>query len=276
MTSRRSVIVHIATSADGYIARPDGDIAWLTSRPKPEGFYGLPAFIQSVDTKLLGRKTYDLGRRMGATVDSSRRTVVFSRHPPPADAPAGVEFVSGAIGSFVSRLRAQPGKDIWLMGGGELIASFLDEGAIDRFVISVVPVLIGDGIPLIARRHRHVLLDLDSVERFGDGVVQLHYCVRAVPDATTQRASLLVPLASAWHYEPGRAACCVARRVVERRAVQVGWSWPSRCTTRSSIRPAECLDRRYAAASPGAQRLAAWSRSARSISGRPTAVRNAW
>jgi dihydrofolate reductase len=67
-----------------------------------------------------------------------------------------VDFVNGAIGPFVSRLREEPGKDIRLMGGGELIASFVDEQAIDEFVISVVPVLIGDGIPLIARRNRHV------------------------------------------------------------------------------------------------------------------------
>jgi dihydrofolate reductase len=63
------------------------------------------------------------------------------------------------------------------MGGGELIASFLDEGAIDEFVITVVPVFIGDGIPLIARRHRHAPLELQSVERFENGVVQLHYRV---------------------------------------------------------------------------------------------------
>jgi dihydrofolate reductase len=88
-----------------------------------------------------------------------------------------VEFVNGAIGPFVGRLREQPGKGIWLMGGGELIASFLEEHAIDEFVISVVPVFIGDGIPLIARRHRHVPLDLHSVERSDDGVVQLHYRV---------------------------------------------------------------------------------------------------
>ena len=178
MTKRRNVIVHIATSADGYIARPDGDLEWLTARPAPKGFYGMGTFMKSIDTELLGRKTYDVGRRMGATFDSKSRTVVFSRHAPPADAPSGVEFVSGAIGPFVSRLREQPGKDIWLMGGGELIASFLDEHAIDEFVVSVVPVFIGDGIPLIARRHRHVPLDLRSVERFDDGLVQLHYRVQ--------------------------------------------------------------------------------------------------
>jgi len=175
MTKHRNVIVHIATSADGYIARTDGDLEWLTSRPAPEGFYGMNAFMRSVDTKVLGRKTYEAGLRMGARFDSKSRYIVFSRQAAPVDAPPGVEFVSEAIGPFVSRLRAQPGKDIWLMGGGDIIASFLDEQAIDEFVISVAPVFIGDGIPLIARRHRHVPLDLHSIERFEDGVVQLHY-----------------------------------------------------------------------------------------------------
>ena len=63
MTTRRRVIVHIATSADGYIARPDGDLDWLTSRPAPKGFYGMDAFTKSVDTKLLGRPTRRVGGR---------------------------------------------------------------------------------------------------------------------------------------------------------------------------------------------------------------------
>lgn len=171
----RKVIVHIATSADGYIARPDGDIEWLTSRPAPKGFYGMNAFMKSIDTTLLGRKTYDMSLRLGAKFGGKDRTIVFSRHAPPADAPAGVEFATGVTSSFVQRLREQPGKDIWLMGGGEIIASFLDEHAIDEFVISVVPVFIGDGIPLIARRHRHTPLQLQSVEHFPDGLVQIRY-----------------------------------------------------------------------------------------------------
>ena len=179
MTNRRKVIVHIATSADGYIARPDGDLEWLTSRPAPEGFYGMNAFMRSVDTKVLGRKTYEVSLRMGARFDSKDRYIVFSRQARPAGAPSGVEFVSEAIGPFVSRLRAQPGKDIWLMGGGDIIASFLDEHAIDEFVISVAPVFIGEGIPLIARRHRHVPLELLSVERFDDGLVQSRYRVQS-------------------------------------------------------------------------------------------------
>ena len=178
MTKRRNVIVHIAASADGFIARPDGDLEWLTSRPAPKGFYGMNAFMRTIDTKVLGRKTYEASLRMGAKFDSKSRAIVFSRQARPADAPSGVEFVNGAISAFVSRLREYPGKNIWLMGGGDLIASFLDEQAIDEFVVSVVPVFIGDGVPLIARRHRHVPLKLHSIERFEDGVVQMHYGVQ--------------------------------------------------------------------------------------------------
>jgi dihydrofolate reductase len=181
MAKQRKIIVHIAASADGYIARPDGDLNWLTSRPAPEGFYGMNAFMETIDTMLIGRKTYDASLLLGAKFDSKDRTIVFSRQAPPDDVPPGVEFVNGAIGPFVRSLREQRGKDIWLMGGGDLIASFLDEHAIDEFVVSVVPVFIGDGIPLIARRHRQTPLKLQSVERFDDGLVQLHYLVQDHP-----------------------------------------------------------------------------------------------
>ena len=178
VTNHRKVIVHIAASADGYIARADGDLEWLTSRPAPKGFYGMNAFMKTIDTMVMGRSTYEAGLRLGGKFDPRSSTFVFSRGLPPDDVPAGVEFVSGEIGPFVERLRERPGKDIWLMGGGDLIASFLDAQAIDEFVVSVVPVFIGDGIPLIARRPRRVPLELQSTERFDDGLVQLHYRVQ--------------------------------------------------------------------------------------------------
>ena len=177
MANTRKIIVHIATSADGYIARPDGDIEWLTERPAPKGFYGIGKFTNSIDTYVLGRKTYDLSLQMGAKFSTKTPHYVFSRRPPPASVPAGVEFVTEAVGAFAKRLRKGKGKDIWMMGGGEIIASFLDEGAIDEFIISVIPTFIGEGIPLIARRHRHVPLRLQSVRPFSDGVVQVHYKV---------------------------------------------------------------------------------------------------
>jgi dihydrofolate reductase len=91
--------------------------------------------------------------------------------------PAGVEFVHGDLRAFGDRLKRQPGKDVWLMGGGDIIASFLDVGAIDELIVSIVPVLIGEGIPLLAPRHRQVALRLREVKQFPDGVVQTHYAV---------------------------------------------------------------------------------------------------
>ena len=178
MTSKRKIIVNLATSADGYIARPDGDIDWLTRRAAPKGFYGLSEFERSIDTKLLGRKTYDISLRLGATFGSATRYYVFSRRPPLAPVPTGVKFVTEPIGAFAKRLREAEGKNVWLMGGGEVIAAFLDAGAIDEFIISVIPTFIGEGIPFMARRHRDVALRLRSFQQFPDGVVQLHYAVQ--------------------------------------------------------------------------------------------------
>ena len=178
MTSQRKVIVHIAMSADGYIARSDGDLEWLTGRRAPVGFYGMDAFIKSIDTKVLGRKTYEASLRLGAKFDSKDRTIVFSRHPRPKDAPSGVEFTDEPIRVFMNRIRKSQGKVIWLMGGGGVIASFLDAQAIDEFVVSIVPIFIGDGIPLISPRDRHVPLSLRSTEKFEDGLVQLRYAVQ--------------------------------------------------------------------------------------------------
>lgn len=175
---KRKIIVNIATSADGYIARTDGSLDWLTRRPAPKGFYGLPKFSRSIDAKILGRKTFDLSVKMGANFSADDVHYVFSRRPSPASVPAGVRFVTDAIRSFAERLRKQTGKNIWMMGGGEIIGSFLDEDAIDEFIINVVPMFTGEGIPLIAPRHREVPLRLLSLHQFPDGVVQLHYDVQ--------------------------------------------------------------------------------------------------
>src|SRR5689334_15106816 len=127
---QRKIIVNIATSADGYVARPDGNLDWLTERPAPKGFYGLPQFERSTDAKILGRKTFDRSLELGARFSERAVHYVFSRREPPASAPPGVKFVTESIGAFTERLRSQPGKNVWMMGGGGIIGAFLDEGAI--------------------------------------------------------------------------------------------------------------------------------------------------
>jgi dihydrofolate reductase len=182
MKARRKIIVYIATSADGYIARPDGDVEWLNRRPHTVD-YGMRAFYRSIDTILFGRKTYDwaldymkkTGKKSGV-FDKKVANYVFSRKPPKKVVPE-VKFVSESVKVFARRLRATPGKHIWMMGGGELIASFLDAGEIDGFDIQVIPTFIGEGIPLVAPRHRDVSLRLRSARKYPDGVVGLRYDV---------------------------------------------------------------------------------------------------
>jgi dihydrofolate reductase len=176
----RKIIVYIATSADGYIARPDGDIEWLNRLPNTVD-HGIGKFYRTIDTILWGRKTYDWAlayqQKHGSKAsifDQNVTNYIFSRKPPKKQAP-GVMFVSKPVKTFAHKLRQQPGKHIWMMGGGELIASFLDAGEIDEFDIHVMPVFIGKGIPLIAPRHRDIPLHLLSSRKYSDGVVRLHY-----------------------------------------------------------------------------------------------------
>ncbi len=183
MARNRKIIVYIATSADGYIARRDGSVDWR-DRPNPKGNYGMNEFYQSIDTILWGRKTCDVAldfQKKGVTgsdFDTRVKNYVFTRGLVPSPAPTGVEFVSEPIKAFVARLRKRTGKDIWMMGGASIIASFLDQGEIDEFIIHVIPTFIGEGIPLIAPSRRTVPLKLLSSTKFTDGVVRLHYAVR--------------------------------------------------------------------------------------------------
>jgi dihydrofolate reductase len=141
-------------------------------------------FYQSIDTILWGRRTCDVALEFqkkgaaGAAFDTRVKNYVFTRNLPEFTAPAGVEFVNEPIKAFATRLRAEKGKDIWIMGGAGIIASFLDAGEIDEFVIHVIPTFIGEGIPLIAAGRRSVPLELISCTKFPDGVVELQYKVR--------------------------------------------------------------------------------------------------
>jgi len=183
MVHRRKIIVRISESGDGFIARRDGSFDWL-ERPCPKGNYGMDAFYKSIDTILWGRKTCDMALEFqrkgvsGTAFDTKVKNYVFMRSLLQSPAPLGVEFVSEPIKSFASRLRERKGKDIWIMGGAGIIASFLDDEEIDKFMIHVIPTFIGEGIPLIAPDRRTVPLKLISCTKFTDGVVKLHYAVQ--------------------------------------------------------------------------------------------------
>jgi dihydrofolate reductase len=172
----RKIIVYIAISADGYISRRDGNVDWL-NRPRTAGDYGMADFSKKIDTVIFGRTTFDEAISRGGEAHFGKRNknYVFTHNPPATSRYKNVEFVNEPVEEFAGRLRASPGKDIWMMGGGGIIASFLDAGEIDEFMIFVIPVFIGEGIPLIQPRHRDVQLKLLSSHQYEDGVVKLHY-----------------------------------------------------------------------------------------------------
>ena len=185
----RKIVVYIALSADGFIARPDGDIEWLNRIPDA-GDYGMSALYASIDTILWGRKTYDMAlafQKKGVVpqaFDSKMKHYVFSRRPPKRH-PAEVEFVKGPVRKFMARIRAEAGKNVWVMGGAGLIGSLLDVGAIDEFDMHVMPVMIGKGIPLSMPKRRDVRLELAGSESYTNGVVRLHYAVARASNERT-------------------------------------------------------------------------------------------
>jgi dihydrofolate reductase len=182
MARERKIVVYIATSADGFIARPDGSVNWL-DRPRPKGNYGMDTFYRSIDTCVMGRKTYDLSVSFGMSKGyAGKKNYVFSRTLKKAASPKPI-IVNEGVADFAKRLRAEKGKDIWLVGGAELIAAFLDSEQVDEFIIHVIPKMIGEGIPLVAPRHRDLPLKLLASKTFPDGVVRLHYAVGKVSGA---------------------------------------------------------------------------------------------
>ena len=173
----RKFIAYLAISADGFIARKDGAVDWL-DRPHPKGAYGMPAFLESIDTIVWGRKTYEQALAFGGvdSISTTAKHYVFSTTPQSAQ---GVTFVNTPIPQFAKNLRRRAGTNVWLMGGAGLFASFLDARQLDEIILHIIPTVIGEGIPLFAPSKRTVDLNLLSSRRFADGVVRLHYAIPA-------------------------------------------------------------------------------------------------
>lgn len=177
MPTKRKFVVYCATSADGFIARPDGSVDWL-ERPRPKGNYGIADFYRSIDTVIFGRKTYDFAVAHGMSdPNPGKKSYVLSRTLTKAASPK-VTVINEGVARFAEQLRTEKGKHIWLMGGAESLAAFVDCGQVDEFIIHVIPKMIGEGIPLVAPRHRDIPLKLLASKAFRDGVVRLHYAVR--------------------------------------------------------------------------------------------------
>ena len=171
----RLVRYNVAASLDGYIAGPKGEYDWIPEDPTVD----FAAIFARVDTVLIGRRTYDLMRDGPAGPwQPETRIYVFSRTLHTEDNP-GVTIVSGDSAKIVAELRAEAGTgDIWLFGGGVLFGSLLAAGLVDRVEVTVVPVLVGGGIPLLPRGTPRTALTLTGSHVYPSGMVSLQYDTR--------------------------------------------------------------------------------------------------
>lgn len=166
----RKVILGLGISLDGYIARPDGAVDFLFM-PKD---YSMGPFFKTIDTALMGRKTYDVAKKMGGSFGGPMVSYVFSRTLPAGERD-GVIFTSDSAASVVGQLRKRRGKHIWLMGGGELVRDFLKADLVDELYMGVVPVLLGEGIPLFPAGFPQRNFALVKNETFSKGLIALTY-----------------------------------------------------------------------------------------------------
>ncbi len=165
----RKIVLYIACSLDGYIAGSDGNISWLFT----DQDYGYTGFITRIDSIVMGRETFDRVLDMGDFPYSGKDCYVFSRSSMGGD--ENVEFVNDPVKEFIEGLRATDGTDIWLVVGSEHIYHFMTAALIDEFIISVHPVVLGQGIPLFRNGIPTCELQLVSVESFSSGLVQMSY-----------------------------------------------------------------------------------------------------
>jgi len=171
----RRVLYRVATSLDGYIAGPRGEVDWIIPDPTVD----FAKLYESVDTVLLGRRTYELTRQPGAPPwPQGWQIYVFSRRLPPEEHP-GVTVVRADAGARVAALRAASGREIWLFGGGSLFRSLLAAKQVDFVEVLVVPVLLGGGTPLLATGAPLTPLALEQMERYPSGLLSLRYRVPA-------------------------------------------------------------------------------------------------
>jgi dihydrofolate reductase len=166
--------VYIATSLDGFIARPNGSIDWLSIVEREGEDYGFKTFFDSIDTIVMGRKTYETALGFGNWPYAEKRCVVVT-HAPPASR-HGEEFFSGDLVKLVERLGAEGSKRVYV-DGGAVIAQFLGAKLIEDATISIVPILLGEGALLAPKIGHDVRLRLAEHRAFESGLVQLTYDV---------------------------------------------------------------------------------------------------
>ncbi len=176
MSTHRKVILYIAMSLDGYIAKPNDDLSFLNSVQKEGEDYGYFDFIKSVDTVILGRKTYDwVMKHVDEFPHKDKTTYIITRHYKASE--GNLHYYNGDLKKLISQLKSQEGKNIFCDGGAEMVNLLLKDKLIDELIISVIPVLLGEGTRLFKDGRPEQSLKLISSKSYEKGLVQLHYSI---------------------------------------------------------------------------------------------------
>lgn len=175
----RNIVLYIAVSLDGYIARKNGAVDWLVgNNDTPDIDNGYDRFYSTIDTVVMGRTTYEqVINELSPDVwvyEGKKCYVATTRKFELDDR---VEFISGNIAGFIDNLKKQEGRDIWLVGGGKLIDQFIKQNLIDKYIISIIPTILGDGIPLFLENNPQIKLKLTGTRSI-DGIAELTYVKR--------------------------------------------------------------------------------------------------
>lgn len=174
MMKDRKLILYIAISLDGFIATSDNDLSFLSIVDQKGEDYGYYDFVNSIDTIIIGRKSYEKVISMGYDYPHIDKEVyIISRKEPTTI--SSFRFYSGNLTALVLELKSKPGKNIYCDGGAEIVTELLKDKLIDEFFISIIPILLGDGIRLFKLGNPEQTLMLVSSRSFKKGLVQIHY-----------------------------------------------------------------------------------------------------
>ncbi|MBD2510976.1 dihydrofolate reductase family protein [Nostoc sp. ATCC 53789] len=168
------VTLYIAASLDGYIARSDGGIDWLSILDIEGEDYGYAAFYESIDAIVLGSNTYEVGLGFDEWPYPGKKSFVFTKRHLQSDR-EDVVFVSDTVKNALANIEAQGFKNIWLVGGGALINSFLQHSLIDEYIISTIPTILGSGIQLFPPPTPEEKLELINSKQYSSGLLQSYY-----------------------------------------------------------------------------------------------------
>jgi dihydrofolate reductase len=172
----RKLILYISMSLDGFIATNDDDLSWLSIVQKGAEDYGYEAFNQTVDTYIVGRKTYDVVLKLtGGSFPAADRHKCYVITREERATKENIAFYNGDIETLIETLKAEEGKNIYCDGGGQIVKMLMEKNLIDEYIISVIPIVLGDGKRLFTGQEKRFNLTTKSAQQFESGLVQLHY-----------------------------------------------------------------------------------------------------